>query len=283
MQAVLNDQPLAYTGGNNPFIFVGNGLVVENVFITDLFLVDGGTMSLAEPIVVVGGSGSLAQPTTLRHATITGFTHTGAPAGNIACTVVGNRASLVGADTAFTLDDIEINTTGKNYTSLGASQLIGNLSPQSIVKNCRFVGTGQWNCAIHVDGSNDVQIRNNTVAVTAINWSYGIWVDSNTTTAVHGTSDNCLVDGNEIILPSFNALAGLMIGDTSDTTFCSRTRCTNNHVVDGTATQSINFLKCDKPITMGNNVSNGITYAASVTNQKPDGVTIGLADVNVLA
>jgi hypothetical protein len=282
VQVDLNDQPLAYTGGNNPLIFGGSLLLVENLFLQNMYLVDGGTMALAEPIVAILGGGG-AQPTILRPATIKGFTHAGGQVGNMDVCVVGNRASFVGAGTAFTLDDVEIDTSGKTYNT-GGSSLIANLSPQTIVKNCKIVGNGAWGRGIHVDGSADVQVRNNHIITSGATWAAGIHVDSNTTTAIHGTSDNCLVDGNQIEMPSFTAAAGMFIGDVTSTTFCSRTRVTNNQVLDGSPSSgSIYFDKCDKPICMGNQTGlNLIAFAGNCTNQKPDAVTIGLGDVNVM-
>jgi hypothetical protein len=282
MQAVLGDQPLGYTGGNNPFIFGGSTLLVENSFITDLYLPDSGTMAVTEPIVVVLGGG-VAQPTTVRHMTITGFTHTGSPSGNIDVCVIGCRQTFIGSDAVFILDDIEVDTSGKTYAT-GQSAVIANITPESIIKNCRILGSGIFGRAIHVDGAEDVQVRNNRIAITGANWAAGIHVDSNLTTAPNGSSDNCLVDGNSIEFSSFSALAGLFVGDAGDTTFCQRPRVCNNYVNDNSPSiSSIDCMKVNAGIVMSNNVLNGITFTGSCTNMKPDGVTIGLSDVNVVA
>jgi hypothetical protein len=280
--AILNDQPLEYTGGNNPFVLAAENLLIEHAYVSGLFLADNSVMALAEPIVAVWSQDQNA-PAVIRDMTIAGFTHTGSPTGNIDACVIGCRGSFVVAAGSIVLDDITVDTSGKTYAT-GGAEIFSNFPPNSIIKNCKIIGTGVWARGIHVNGSPDVQVRNNRIDVGGVNWAAGIHVDSNTTTAPYGASDNCLVDGNNITMPSFVAGAGLFVGDVTGTTICNRARVTNNHVLDNSPTfGSIYFDKCDRPICMGNQTGlNLIVFAGNCTNQKPDAVTIGLGDVNIM-
>jgi len=281
LTANLNSQPLAYVGGNNPFIFAGTQVLVEGAIIQNMELVDGGVMSLAEPIIAVW-SETAASPTVLRDVFVDGFSESGA-SGNMEVCVIGCRGSLTASKSSFILDNVRVDTSGKLYNT-GSCHVIGNIPAASTIKNCKLYGSGIWTRGIHVDGCESVNVLHNTIYVDGGSWLIIIHVDSNTSSAPYGTSDNCLVDGNTIVASSFTGVAGVFIGDVSATTFCNRARVTNNHVLDNVpSVASINFDKCDKPICMGNQTGlNLIVFQASCTNQKPDAVTIGLGDVNVM-
>jgi len=275
----LNSQVLRYGPGNNPIQFIGDKLLIEGFHLTNIYLTDNSNLSFNEPIVALSASSPVGM-VTLRHATVDTLVQPGTPSGDINITLFGARYAWIAGGGPFTLDDVSVNTSALTYTS-GTSYVITHLTPGSVIKNCRILGDGAFTTAIKTGGAPRAQILRNEI----IRWS-GQWkdkaLDVNYVSITMNGFDT-LVDGNYIEQPGAASLITVGIGDSSGGASIDRVRFTNNTVKDSTAgTNSVQFYYCTRPIAMGNQTTNGIAWGAGVTGQKPDGVTIGLGDVNVL-
>jgi hypothetical protein len=264
---------LQYAADDNPVKLVGANVVVDGLTFQNFTLRDGGLATVDEPVIAIAGC-------ILRNLVINDIKTPGGAAGTLNVTLVGARLAWATAGgPAFELDRAYIVTDGLTYGT-GSAFVVSNLMPYSIVHHCDIRGSGLFDIAINTSAPG-TKILNNTIIR---NPASGAW------TAINVGWYSALYDGDESIV-SGNFVqqdlgTSITIGNAAPvpTDTVDRVGVFNNTVLDGTpATGSIWLYAAAKPIVMGNNVTGGILVAGSVTGIKPDGVTIGVTDVNVLA